>query len=205
MYHQISMQHPTITHRIIELKNNDLALRDRLAKEGRLSDGYDEEMSALHIHNANILSEIIEEIGYPTVEKVGKEASEAAWLVIQHSIALPNFMKRCASLLKKAVDEHKATPTNYAHLTDRIAVLGGKPQIFGTQFDWDENGQLSPNPVEDKTNVNERRKSVGLLSIEEQTELIRFHARQDNLIPPKNFEQRKQEMEEWKKRVGWVL
>jgi hypothetical protein len=105
------MQYPTIAHRIIELKNNDLVLRDRLAKEGRLSEGYDEEMRDLHIYHATILDEIIKEIGFPTIEKVGKEANEAAWLVIQHSIALPNFMKRCASLLKEAVEAQKADDT----------------------------------------------------------------------------------------------
>jgi hypothetical protein len=92
------MQHPTIAHRIIELKIMT-CLRDRLAaKEGRLSEGYDEEMRDLHIYHATILDEIIKEIGFPTIEKVGKKANEAAWLVIQHSIALPSFMKRCASL-----------------------------------------------------------------------------------------------------------
>ncbi|MDI9862011.1 DUF6624 domain-containing protein [Flectobacillus roseus] len=199
------MQHPTIAHRIIELQNNDLALRDKLAKEGRLSEGYDEEMRDLHIYNANILNEIIKEIGFPTIEKVGKEANGAAWLVIQHSIALPIFMKRCASLLKEVVDAQKADSIHYAYLSDRIAVLEDRPQVFGTQFDWDENGKLSPNPIEDVANVNERRKSVGIPNtIEEQTESIRFHARHDNLTPPKNFMKRKQEMEEWKKSVGWV-
>ncbi|MGX7687803.1 DUF6624 domain-containing protein [Flectobacillus roseus] len=199
------MQHPTIAHRIIELQNNDLALRDRLAKEGRLSEGYDEEMRDLHIYHATILDKIIKEIGFPTIEKVGKEANEAAWLVIQHSIALPSFMKRCASLLKEAVDAKQADAAHWAYLTDRIAVFEDKPQVFGTQFDWDENGQLSPNAIEDEANLNERRKSVGIPNtIEEKTESIRFHARYNNLTPPKDFMKRKQEMEEWKKSVGWV-
>lgn len=43
-------------------------------------------MEQLHNRNAKILNDIIEAIGYPTIDKVGKEASEAAWLVIQHSI-----------------------------------------------------------------------------------------------------------------------
>jgi len=50
-----------------------------------------------------ILNDIIEKIGYPTVEKVGEEASEAAWLIIEHSIGQPNFMRKCAELLEKAV------------------------------------------------------------------------------------------------------
>jgi hypothetical protein len=52
-----------------------------------------------------LLNKIIDEIGYPTIEKVGKEASEAAWLVIQHAIGQPHFMKKCVKLLKNAANQ----------------------------------------------------------------------------------------------------
>ena len=48
-------------------------------------------------------SEIINATGYPTIDKVGKEASEATWLIIQHSIGQPEFMKKCAKQLEIAV------------------------------------------------------------------------------------------------------
>jgi hypothetical protein len=152
-----------------------------------------------YIYHATILDEIIKEIGFPTIEKVGKKANEAAWLVIQHSIALPSFETMCITF-KGGCRSSKSGFDTLCYLTDRIAVFEDKPQVFGTQFDWDENGQLSPNPIEDVANVNERRKSVGIPNtIEEQTELIRINARHDNLTPPKDFMNRKQKMEEWKK------
>jgi len=95
-----------------------------------------------------ILNDIIEKIGYPTVEKVGEEASEAAWLIIEHSIGQPNFMRKCAELLEKAVCENKASPINLAYLTDRITVFEGRSQFYGTQFDWDKNAELSANPFD---------------------------------------------------------
>ena len=198
------MKYKEIAEIIVGLKNADVELRNKLIQSGQLSDGYNEEMKELHNRNAKIINEIIDTIGYPTTDKVGKEASEAAWLVIQHSIGQPEFMKKCAELLKKAVSENKADLKSLAYLTDRIAVFEGKPQLYGTQFDWDENGNLSPYLFDDLTKVNERRKSIGLNTLEERTEIIRKQAKNENESPPTDFEERKQEIEEWKRNVGWA-
>lgn len=193
-----------IARKIIELKNADLALRQQLIETGRLGKGYNKEMEKLHTQNAEMLSEIIDSIGYPTIEIVGEEASEASWLIIQHAIGSPDFMRKCAKLLEKEVIKDKAKLKNLAYLTDRIAVFEGKPQLYGTQFDWDEHGQLSPNNFDDLFKVNKRRKSIGLITLEEQTEIIREQAKKENQAPPADFEKRKQEMEDWKRKVGWI-
>ncbi|MDJ1486147.1 hypothetical protein QNI16_37035 [Cytophagaceae bacterium YF14B1] len=51
---------------IIELKNIELSLRQRLIKLDRLSDGYDTEMEMLHNRIAIVLNEMIEN---PIVKK----------------------------------------------------------------------------------------------------------------------------------------
>lgn len=198
------MDYKSIAKKIIDLKNADLVLRDKLVKSGKLSEGYNEEMKELHNRNAKTLNDIIDTIGYPTTDKVGKEANEATWLVIQHSIGQPVFMKKCAELLKSAVKENKADPKYLAYLTDRIAVFEDKPQLYGTQFDWDEYGNLSPNLFDHVAKVNERRKAIGLNTLEEQTEIIRKQVKNENQSPPADFEKRKKEIEEWKKTVGWI-
>ncbi|MFC3355460.1 hypothetical protein [Sphingobacterium zeae] len=53
------MQYRDIAKKIIDLKNADLALRDKLINEGKLSDGYNEEMKTLHNKNAQILDKIM--------------------------------------------------------------------------------------------------------------------------------------------------
>lgn len=198
------MKYQRIAENIIDLKNADLALREKLIQSGQLSNGYNEEMKELHNRNAKILSEIIDTIGYPTIDKVGKEANEATWLIIQHSIEQPEFMKKCAKLLEKAVSENKADPKSLAYLTDRIAVFEGKEQLYGTQFDWDEHGYLNPNPFDEINEVNKRRVSIGLNTLEEQTEIIRRQAKNEKQSPPIDFENRKQEIEVWKRNVGWT-
>jgi hypothetical protein len=197
------VKYKTIANRIIGLKNADLKLRHKLVQNGQLWKGYNEEMAELHNRNARALDEIIVEIGYPTIDKVGVEANEASWLVIQHSIGQPDFMKKCVKLLEDAVDEGKGNPKNLAYLTDRIAVYEGKPQRYGTQFDWDENGELSPHHFDDLSKVNERRKSIGLNTLEAQTEVIRSRAKKENETPPADHEKREKEIAEWRKSVGW--
>ncbi len=198
------MEHKDIAEIIIRLKNADLELRDRLILSGQLGEGYNEEMAKLHNKNAVILNNIIDKIGYPTIDKVGEEASEATWLVIQHSIGQPAFMKKCAKLLAEAVRDDRASERNLAYLTDRIAVYENKPQLYGTQFDWDENGELSPKRFDNLTKVNLRRKSIGLNTLEEQTEIIRKQVKNENQSPPADFVKRKKEVERWKKAVGWT-
>ncbi len=198
------MKHIEVAKIIIRLKNDDLELRDKLIENKQLSNGYNEEMAKLHNKNAKALDDLIDAIGFPTIDKVGKEANEAAWLVIHHSIGQPDFMKKCVTLLKKAVSENQANPVNLAYLTDRVAVFEGSAQQYGTQFDWDENGELSPNPYDDEFKVNQRRKSIGLKTLEEQTEIMRSRAKSENEVPPQDFHKRKKEMDAWRKSVGWI-
>lgn len=199
------MNFKSIAKKIIRLKNADLQLRDEFIRKGELGNGYHEEMQALHHKNAEALNEIIDSIGYPTAGKVGKEAADAAWMVIQHAIVRPDFMRKCLKLMENSIPEKShAERINTAYLSDRIAVFEGRPQLYGTQFDWDENGQLSPNVYDDPDQVNERRKSLGLNSLEDQTSLIRSRARKENQQAPADLKQRNQEMEAWKKSVGWI-
>lgn len=193
-----------ISKKIIGLKDKDDKLRAELIKKRALSNGYNQEMEALHNSNAKELNQIIEKIGFPTTDKVGEEASSAAWLIIQHSIGQPDFMKKSADLLEKAVEENKAAPISLAYLTDRIAVFEGKPQLFGTQFDWDENGEMNPHQIDDLAKVNQRRKALGLNTLEEQTVIMKQRVKNENQRLPKDFEERKREYDMWRKSVGWI-
>jgi hypothetical protein len=198
------MDYTDIAKEIIILQKADLELRDKLIQNGQLSDGYNHEMEALHNRNAETLNKIIDKIGYPTVEKIGKEANEAAWLIVQHSIGQPEFMKKCAALLEKAVEENQADAKQLAYLTDRIAVFEGRPQLYGTQFDWDGNGEMNPKPFDNLESVNQRRKTIGLNSLEEKTEIIRKQVITENQKPPANMNSRTKQFNEWRVKVGWT-
>jgi hypothetical protein len=112
-------------------------------------------------------------------------------------------MKKCAKELEIAVNQNKADAKNLAYLLDRIAVLEDNPQLYGTQFDWNENGILSPNKFDNIIKVNQRRKSIGLNTLEQQTNIIGKRVRDEKQKPPTDFETRKQEMEKkcWMEKI----
>lgn len=198
------MEYPNIAKQILALQSKDLALRQELIDKGELFEGYHPEMEKVHLVNAATLQSIIDQIGYPTIKKVGEEASEAAWLVIQHAISKPAFMKNCLVCLEEAAKSDHAYLTQVAYLSDRIAFFEDRPQLYGTQFDWDEHGQLSPHPYDDLDKVNARRKKLNLPDLTEQTKIIRERAIQENDTCPKDFQARKKSFDAWRKEVGWV-
>ncbi|CAH0999180.1 hypothetical protein LEM8419_00477 [Neolewinella maritima] len=198
------MNKNSIAKKLLALKQADLDLRNQLLQGGQLSEGYNKEMEALHRSNAQQLAQLIDTIGYPTVERVGEEASAAAWLLIQHAISLPDFMRRCRTLLEEAVRAGQADPVHLAYLSDRIAVFEGKVQRYGTQFDWDAEGRLSPQLLDDRAMVDARRKAIGLNTLEEQTELLRQRADGEKQVPPGDARDRKRAYDIWRKAVGWI-
>ncbi len=199
------MSNPNYAETLLQLKEDDLTLRNQLIAEGRLGEGYDRAMEQLHLKNAEALETIIDAIGFPTAQKVGPAASEAAWLVVQHAISKPDFMRPCRDTLLKEVDAGEGDPIQLAYLTDRIAVFEGKPQLYGTQFDWDEGGLMSPQPFDDAVAVDHRRAELGLKSLAEQTRVMRERAVAEGEKAPVEAETRKKAYDAWRIRVGWSM
>ncbi|WP_234361458.1 DUF6624 domain-containing protein [Plantactinospora sp. BB1] len=58
----------------------------------------------IQIDRANTarLNQIVDQIGWPTVSKVGREASSSAWLLVQHVPDSLDFMRHCLELMKQA-------------------------------------------------------------------------------------------------------
>ena len=110
--------------------------------------------------NTTRLREIVDEMGWPTISKVGAEASHAAWLLAQHASADPQLMKTCLALMKQA-PEGDVRPADIAYIEDRLLTMEEKPQIYGTQFFRGDDG-WEPLPIQNPESVDERRSSVDL-------------------------------------------
>ena len=138
----------------------------------------------------------------------GADRSRAGWqrggmVIVQHAIGLPPFQRRCLELLQAAASGGEAPPWQPAYLLDRIRVFEGKPQVYGTQFDIDESGEMNPCPVEDAGALNALRASIGLDSIEERTCKMRAEAKIENKRSPSDRADHRSKYHEWLKRVGW--
>lgn len=199
------MEYPEIAKQIIAMKDKDLSVRNRLIEADMLHEGYHPEMAKIHGENAKALDGIIQQIGFPNINKVGNSAYHAAWLIIQHSIEHVTFMKKCAQLLRIEMHKQQADPVHLAYLEDRIAVFSDEAQQYGTQFDWNEQGEMVPNrimhPIEQ---VNERRKRMGLEALEEQNHRIQQSILEDKRKPPADYAEKMQAYNAWRKQVGWI-
>jgi len=112
--------------------------------------------------NTAKMKEIIANYGFPAKSLVGLMGTQAAWLLVQHADHDPGFQEQCLILMEEALKQDEVVASNVAYLTDRVRVSQVLPQVYGTQ--WSFNNK--PQPIQDKDRVNERRASVGLEPIE---------------------------------------
>lgn len=188
---------------LIAAAQRDTEVRTRLAQSGALFQGYHPEMEAVHLENAGLLERAIDAIGWPGRASVGDEAAGAAFLILQHAISRPDLQRRGLALILEAIPLGQANALDAAYLSDRIAVFEGEEQTFGTQFDWNADGLLSPAPVRDPASVDERRASVGLPPMAETIAHMRARAAAEGDKKPTDQHQRRAEFEAWARRVGW--
>lgn len=114
------------------------------------------------------LKQIFKQYGFVGFDLAGKEGSQNFWLMIQHSDHNPDFQKEVLEKMKIEVDKGNAKPSNYGLLVDRVMLNIGKQQVYGTQVDYNmETGQAFPRNLKDSSEVNKKRKSIGLEPIEE--------------------------------------
>lgn len=189
---------------LIALDTLDKKVRAELVASGKLFNGYHPRMAAVHAQNAKALQRIIDARGWPGRSLVGDEGAEAAWLVLQHSIAHPEFQRRCLPLLQAAAGAGEIPASYAAFLEDRICYWEERPQRYGTQFDWDENGELSPLPLQDPDRVDSLRAGVGLGPLSERVQQVRSDAEAEGNRPPGDFEKRRREKTAFAKTVGWL-
>lgn len=138
----------------------DQAMRNKVIESGDMSLWNDE----IDKQNTDYLERIVDEEGWPTISKVGNEASQAAWLIVQHADHKPEFQAKCLELLK-TLPKTEVRPANIAYLEDRVRVAQGRQQLYGTQF-YKEGDKFGPRLIEDESHLEERRAAMGLETFE---------------------------------------
>lgn len=188
---------------LLSMQREDLTLRASLASTGALFDGYHPGMAELHRKHAREMRGILFQRGWPGRSLVGDDGADAAWLLVQHATLDPPLMRLAQLLLEAAVLADDAPRHHLAHLADRIAVLEGRPQSFGTEHDWDAKGELVPLPIDDPSDVDERRRLMGLGPLAATTSRLRHEAAAEGERAPEDFHERSRDMERWAREVGW--
>ena len=184
---------------LVEMERQDQAVRGELAADGTLFDDYHPRMQAVHKEHAKHLRDILAQFGWPTEAMVGPEGAKAAWLIAQHSIGEPDFMRQCRDLLEDASNRGKAPRWQFAFIDDRIRVFEGRPQRFGTQL-CEKDGVLQACPLENSANIDRLRREAGLPPLADILDQARSNP------PPATKDQPAKDAKEraWRREVGWI-
>ncbi len=191
-----------IQKKLIRLCRIDLNFRTKLVNSNQLNLGYNEEMEKIHIANAHELEKIIDQIGWPHFKLVGLKAEEAAWIIAQHAISLPDFQRKCLKILKSTEPRNLSSKKYIAYLEDRILCFEGKKQIYGTQFDEFSNTKDQLHAANDLENIDQLRLMMDLPPLKEQIEVHKKRVHHENQKSI-DLEKKNIEYQKWLRKVGW--
>ena len=113
-------------------------------------------METLGQRHARDFSALLRVCGWPDQRVWGEEVAKAAWMLAQHADDDVAFQDTALRALRRAVDQGAAPRRQVAYLTDRILLNRQRPQRFGTQLQAVDR-RMTPLPIEDPANVDERR------------------------------------------------
>lgn len=119
--------------------------------------------------NTAWLKAFVDEHGWPTFTTYGRDAGHAAWLLCQHTGDL-EFMADCLTLMSLLLDDDldEADPVYVAFLDDRVRMMRGEAQRYGTQWQSVDGGPATLwNLDGTRADVDARRAALGMGPIQE--------------------------------------
>jgi hypothetical protein len=120
------------------------------------------DVRALAADNARWLRAVLARIGWFDISRYGPEASQAAWLIVQHSDHDPAWQAEVLEALRPRVARGEMQGRYFAYLVDRVAVNAGRPQTYGTQGRCVGPDDWQPRDLADAANLDRLRAEVGL-------------------------------------------
>jgi hypothetical protein len=111
--------------------------------------------------NRDWLKVTLKNINWFKTSVYGKEASHAAWLLVQHGDLDHAWQKQMLVTLDAMAKQKEASAQDVAYLEDRIAVSENRPQTYATQGQC-QDGVWNPMPLRSPEKVDQLRQSVGL-------------------------------------------
>ncbi len=131
-------------------------------------------MATVDADNTKYLIELVREVGWIDVERFGAPAAGNAFLIVQHSGNLP-LMLAALPPIEKDVKAKRLDAQQYALLFDRVRVMLGERQRYGTQLGSNPQGELVVIPLESRERVDELRKELGLFPLGDYFKLFPGH------------------------------
>ena len=154
-----------------ERGRTDQAVREGFGTGGKLDSTQIAAMMRTDSANTNWLKAYVARWGWPTGAQIGREAVNAAFLIVQHAVHDTAFMRAMLPAIVKSYERGDLNGSAVALLTDRIEVKAGRPQVYGTQLSF-KNGRWVLDPIGDSAHVDERRRKMGLPPLAEYLRMV---------------------------------
>ncbi len=164
---------PALRTELLAMLVQDQAVRTGVAPPGdsRTPDELAAAWDETDRRNTARMVEVMDEHGWPGWRLVGSDGAFAAWVIVQHADLDVPVQEQGLALMTAAVAKGDADPSDHAYLVDRVRVATGQPQVYGTQWGADATGKPEPRtPIEDEAQVDVRRASVGLGTVDDYLE-----------------------------------
>jgi hypothetical protein len=116
--------------------------------------------STVDDENTTYMKQLVGRIGWPRISTLGSDATQNAWLLVQHADDDVDFQAHCLTLMQELPKE-EVQQSLIAYLDDRVRVARDLPQRYGTQFN-SEGDHFGPYPIEDEANLDARRTAMEL-------------------------------------------
>lgn len=124
--------------------------------------------------NTAWLKTVLAKIGWFDIRLYGEDASQAAWLLVQHADNDPAWQEEVLRRLPSRVQRGDMQGKFYAFLVDRVEHNAGRPQVYGTQGACGAGGWEPFQTVNPET-LDLRRSSLGLPTESAYRELFKCH------------------------------
>lgn len=172
----VAQEAPTLDSELVavlkEILNEDQQSRELLmnimeqkGKDSQEFKAQTKRVSFLDSLHSMVITDLLDDKGWLGPDVIGEEGNTTLFLVLQHTDL--KTQKKYLPMLEEAVLGGNAEPSFAAMLTDRIAVLEGKKQWYGSQLNTNEaTGDFFVYPIKDPETVDQRRAAVGLGTLE---------------------------------------
>jgi len=113
-----------------------------------------------------LLHSIFNTEGWPIRSKHGKSGDYAAFMLLHNTSTDMELLRNGLSLLKLHYKSGETSPTYYANLFDIVAFYEGRKQRYGMILRCQDGVYAPVVPIEDRETVEDRRRKMGLPSLE---------------------------------------
>lgn len=146
------------TMKEVQLKLNTLPAKQRQVAHDLVW----AEINAHDLQDQKALKSMIPAEGWFTKSRYKKDATLAAFMIVQHAVNDPELMRSTLGKMEGFLPLGEVDGGQYALLYDRVSLeFDHKPQRYGSQA-WCQGGKMVVRDLEDPAHVDERRRAVGM-------------------------------------------